>query len=85
MPFAGGVNAVKLKPVLRKIETDRGNLHGGRLLSFVAFSDDPLWHIDAGERTVSSIRVAGSARRMRIRSPRGFYVLLFHLADRSPL
>ena len=36
----GGVDAVNLKPVLGKIETDRGNMHSGRLLSVVAFTDD---------------------------------------------
>ncbi|MGB6325879.1 MAG: hypothetical protein WBG11_08915, partial [Methylocella sp.] len=35
-----GVNAVNLKPVLGKIETYRGNMHSGRLLSVVAFTDD---------------------------------------------
>jgi hypothetical protein len=31
---------VHLKPLLGEIKTDRGNRHGGRLLSFVAFTDD---------------------------------------------
>jgi hypothetical protein len=31
------VDAVSLKPVLGEIETDCDNLHGGRLLSVVAF------------------------------------------------
>jgi len=51
---SGGVDAVNLKPVLGKIETDRGNMHSGRLLSVVAFTDDTLWHIDAGERGPST-------------------------------
>src|SRR4051794_28582881 len=35
-----GVDAVDLEPVFGEIQTDGGNLHGGRLLSFVAFTDD---------------------------------------------
>jgi hypothetical protein len=38
--LSGGVDAVDLKPVLGEIEADGGNLHGGRLLSFVEFSND---------------------------------------------
>ena len=38
--LAGRVDAVNLKPVLGQVETDRGNLDDGRLLSIVAFSDD---------------------------------------------
>jgi hypothetical protein len=41
--LAGGVNAVNLKPVLGDVETDCGNLHDGRLLSIVAFSDDHVF------------------------------------------
>jgi hypothetical protein len=38
--LSGGVDGVNLKPVLGKIETDRGNMHRGWLLSVVAFTDD---------------------------------------------
>jgi hypothetical protein len=43
-----GIDAVDLKPVLGEIKADGSNLHGGRLLSCVAFTDDHVWHIDAG-------------------------------------
>ena len=38
--FSNGVDAVDLKSVLGEIKPDCGNMHGGRLLSFVAFSND---------------------------------------------
>jgi hypothetical protein len=37
---AGSVDPVHLKHALRNIQPDRGNLHSGRLLFVVAFSDD---------------------------------------------
>src|ERR1700722_15274184 len=37
---SGSADPVKLKPVVGEIETDCDNLHGGRLLSVVAFTDD---------------------------------------------
>ena len=53
---SGGVDAVNLKPVLGKIETDRGNMHSGRLLSVVAFTDDHVM--------VHRCRGAGAAESM---------------------
>jgi hypothetical protein len=38
----GGVDAMNLKPMLGKIETDHGTMHSQRLLSIVAFTDDHL-------------------------------------------
>jgi hypothetical protein len=38
--LSGSVDPVNLKPVLGAIETDCGSLHGRRLLSVVAFTDD---------------------------------------------
>src|SRR5215471_5066065 len=43
-----GVDTVDLEPVFREIQTDRGNLHGGRLLSLWRSQTTTLWHIDAG-------------------------------------
>jgi hypothetical protein len=40
------VNAVNLEHILRKVQTDRGNLHGGRLLSIMRRLP-PQWHYDA--------------------------------------
>jgi hypothetical protein len=46
---------VNLEYVLREIDTHRGNLHGGRLLSLWRFFiDDTLWHIDADEQGAST-------------------------------
>ena len=45
------INAVDLEPVLGEVKADGGNLNGGRLLSFVAFTDDHVVaHIDAASR-----------------------------------
>jgi hypothetical protein len=38
--LSAGVDAVDLEPGLGEIKTNGGNLHGGRLLSCGAFSDD---------------------------------------------
>jgi hypothetical protein len=55
--LSGGVNAVNLKPVLSKIETYRGNMHSGRLLSVVAFTDDHVMaHRCRGAAAVHPIR-----------------------------
>src|SRR5215469_3912927 len=43
-----GVDAVDLEPVFGEIQTDGGNLHGGRLLSLWRSQTTTLWHIDAG-------------------------------------
>jgi len=40
--LSSGVNAVNLKPVLGKIETNRGNMHSERLLSIVVFTVDHI-------------------------------------------
>jgi hypothetical protein len=53
------VDAVDLEPVFGEIQTDGGNLHGGRLLSFVAFTDD---HVVAHR-----CRERGSSTPSRIR------------------
>src|SRR5436309_16126168 len=42
--LAGGIDAVNLKYALRKIKTDGGNLHGGRLLSVSSYNDDHFRH-----------------------------------------
>src|SRR6516164_5387522 len=42
------VDAVDLEPVFGEIQTDGGNLHGGRLLSLWRSLTTTLWHIDAG-------------------------------------
>src|SRR5271156_1050272 len=42
------VDAVDLEPVFGEIQTDGGNLHGGRLLSLWRSQTTTLWHIDAG-------------------------------------
>jgi esterase/lipase superfamily enzyme len=47
---ADGVDTVNLKHSLRDIQTDRGNLHGGRFLSLWRSATTTLWHIDAGEQ-----------------------------------
>ena len=45
------VDVVYLKPVLGKVETDGGNIHRGRLLSVVAFTDDQFMaHRCRGDR-----------------------------------
>jgi hypothetical protein len=46
--LAAFVDTVDLEPVLGQIEADCGNVHGGRLPSCVAFSNDTLRHSDAG-------------------------------------
>ena len=38
--LAGGIDAVNLKNALRKIKTDGGSFHGGRLLSVASYTDD---------------------------------------------
>jgi hypothetical protein len=43
-----GVDAVDLEPVFGEVQTDGGNLHGGRLLSLWRSQTTTLWHIDAG-------------------------------------
>src|SRR5262249_7697889 len=43
-----GVDGVDLEPVFGEIQTDGGNLHGGRLLSLWRSQTTTLWHIDAG-------------------------------------
>jgi hypothetical protein len=52
---------VNLKPVLGQIETDCDNLHGGRLLSVVAFTDD---HVVAHR-----CRGAGAVHPIKIFAP----------------
>src|SRR5271169_6812049 len=49
-----GVDAVDLEPVFGEIQTDGGDLHGGRLLSLWRSQTTTLWHIDAGERGPST-------------------------------
>jgi len=52
------VDSVNLKPILGKIKPDRGNLHNGRLLSFVAFSDDHVMaHQCQGAAAVHPIKI----------------------------
>jgi hypothetical protein len=59
---SGGVDAVNLKPVLGKIETDRGNMHSGRLLSVVAFTDDHVMaHRCRGAGAVHPIKIFATA------------------------
>jgi len=54
---AFGINAVNLKDALRKIETDRSNLHDGWLLSFVVLLMTTYWHIDVSTRHPQDGRV----------------------------
>ncbi|MGA9215569.1 MAG: hypothetical protein WBZ54_09985, partial [Methylocella sp.] len=57
--LSGGVDAVNLKPVLGKIETDGDNMHGGRLLSVVAFTGDHFMaHRCRGAGAVHPIKIA---------------------------
>jgi hypothetical protein len=42
------VDAVDLEPVFGEIQTDGGNLNGGRLLSLWRLQTTTLWHIDTG-------------------------------------
>src|SRR5579872_2389429 len=48
------IDAVNLKDVLRKIQTDRDTLHGGRLPSVVAFTDDHVMAHRCRERGPST-------------------------------
>jgi hypothetical protein len=52
LPLA--INRVHLAQVLGQIETNGGNLHGGRLLSVWRSATTTLWHIDAGEQGPST-------------------------------
>jgi hypothetical protein len=49
---ASGLNAVDLEHSLRKIKTNRGNLHGGRLV--------PLWRHPATTTSGTRCRSAGA-------------------------
>jgi hypothetical protein len=51
---ADGGDAVDLKDSLGDIQTDRGNLHSGRLLSLWRSATTTLWHFDAGEQGPST-------------------------------
>jgi hypothetical protein len=57
-------NAVDLEPVLGEIETNGGNLHGGRLLSCVALLDDHVVaHSMPGAGAVHPIKnISGACR-----------------------
>jgi hypothetical protein len=46
--LAAAIDAVDLELLLGEINTDRGNLHDGRLPSLWRFATTTLWHIDAG-------------------------------------
>ena len=62
--LSSGINAVNLKLVLGKIETNRGNMHSGRLLSVVAFTDDHVMaHRCRGAGAVHPIK--NSARQFQ--------------------
>src|SRR5580704_242148 len=68
--LSSGVNAVNLKPVLGKIETNRGNMHSGRLLSVVAFTDDHVMaHRCRGAGAVHPIKIGAINRRTQDREP----------------
>ena len=58
-----GIDPVDLKYTLLNIQTDRGNLHGGRLLSMWRSATTTLWHIDAGEQGPSTPIISIGRRR----------------------
>src|SRR6516225_7082231 len=59
------VDAVNLKPVFGEIETDSGNLHGGRLRSLWRSQTTTLWHIDAGSGGRPPHQDIGECHRIR--------------------
>jgi hypothetical protein len=61
------VDAVDLKPVFGEIQTDGGNLHGGRLLSLWRSQTTMLWHTDAGSGAVHPIKIFGIGTTPRYR------------------
>jgi hypothetical protein len=78
--LSSGVNAVNLKPVLGKIETNRGNMHSGRLLSVVAFTDDHVMaHRCRGAGAVHPIKK--NATRNKSEIARSAVVILILKAD----